>query len=346
MISRMLIDKGGNLYRARVLGGLGAVALAIAASGCGALSKAATAKHVNLVAYSTPQAAYAKLIPAFQATAAGGGVSFSQSYGSSGAHSRAVLAGQPADVVHFALEPDMAKLVAAKLVPAGWDSNAYRGIVADSIVVFVVRKGNPLHITSWADLVRPGVKVITPNPFTSGSSRWNIMAGYGAELKMGRSPAQADAYLAQLFHHVPVQPDKASSAMTTFTGGEGDVLLSYEQDAILAKQSGAPIQIVIPKQTILVQTPLAATAKASPAAKAFVKWMWSPKAQTILGQAGYRPVVPSVAAKFASTYPAPAQLFDISYVGGWSRVATRFFDPTTSVMATIEKSLGVSTSSG
>ncbi len=334
------------MNRARVWVALSVGLLAVAAAACGGSSSKSAAKHINLVAYSTPETSYAKLIPAFQATAAGKGVSFSQSYGSSGAQSRAVLAGQPADVVHFALEPDMAKLVDAKIVPASWDSNPYHGIVADSLVVFVVRKGNPKHIESWSDLVKPGIKVITPNPFTSGSSRWNIMAAYGAELKMGKTPAQADAYLSQLFHNVPVQPDKASAAMTTFTGGEGDVLLSYEQDAILAKQSGAPIQIVIPKQTILVQTPLAATTKASASAKEFVKWMWSTQAQTILGQTGYRPVVPSVAATFASTYPTPAQPFDISYVGGWSQVATKFFDPTHSVMATIETSLGVSTASG
>jgi sulfate transport system substrate-binding protein len=341
----MSIDKGDNLNRARVLALLLAGLAAVAAA-CGGSSKAATVKHVNLVAYSTPETSYAKLIPAFEATAAGSGVSFSQSYGSSGAQSRAVLAGQSADVVHFALEPDMAKLVDAGIVPAGWDANSYHGIVADSLVVFVVRKGNPKHIESWADLVKPGVKVITPNPFTSGSSRWNVMAAYGAQLKAGRTPAQAVGYLSQLFRNVPVQPDKASDAMTTFTGGEGDVLLSYEQDAILAKHNGAPIQIVIPRQTILVQTPLAATVHASPAAKAFVRWMWSAKAQTILAQTGYRPVVPAVAARFASTYPTPPQLFDIGYVGGWSKVAATFFDPTKSVMATIEKSLGVSTSSG
>lgn len=335
------------MNRARVFVSLAVGVAVVAAAGCGgSASSATTAKHIDLVAYSTPQVAYGKLIPAFEATVAGRGVSFSQSYGSSGAQSRAVLAGQPADVVHFALAPDMTKLVSGGLVSPSWTDNPDHGIVADSLVVFVVRAGNPEHIEAWSDLIKPGVKVITPNPFTSGSSRWNIMAAYGAELKQGKSPAQARAYLGELFSHVPVQPDKASAAMSTFTGGEGDVLLAYEQDAILAKQSGAAIQIVIPKQTILVQTPLAATVHASPAARAFVRWMWSPHAQTILAESGYRPVAPAVAARFAARYPTPAQLFQIGYVGGWSQVATSFFDPAHSVMATIEQHLGVSTSNG
>jgi sulfate/thiosulfate transport system substrate-binding protein len=337
------------LNSVKLLVGPLAALLAVAAAGCGGSgsSSAATASgggKVNLVAYSTPQPAYEKLIPAFQGAAAGKGTSFTQSYGASGDQSRAVAAGQPADVVHFSLQPDIKRLVDAKLVPSSWDQNQYHGIVANSVVVFVVRKGNPKHITGWDDLVKPGVQVITPNPFTSGGARWNIMAGYGAELKEGKTPAQAEQYLSTLFHHVPVQDDKASAALQTFVGGKGDVLLAYEQDALLAEKAGTPLDIVYPKQTILIQTPLAATTKASAAGKAFAKWMWTPQAQTILGQNGYRPVVPSVASTFTSDYPTPPQLFTIAYVGGWDEVMTKFFDPTHSVMQQIEQSLGVSTS--
>jgi sulfate/thiosulfate-binding protein len=335
------------LKSVKLLIGSFAALLTVTAAGCGGSSSAATASGggtVNLVAYSTPQPAYEKLIPAFQGTAAGKGTSFTQSYGASGDQSRAVAAGQAADVVHFSLEPDITRLVDAKLVPASWDQNQYHGIVADSVVVFVVRKGNPKHITGWDDLIKPGVQVITPNPFTSGGARWNIMAGYGAELKEGKSPAQAEQYVSTLFHHVPVQDDKASAALQTFLGGKGDVLLAYEQDALLAQKAGTPLDVVYPKQTILIQTPLAPTTKASAAGKAFAKWMWTPQAQTILGQNGYRPVVPSVASNFTSAYPTPPQLFTIGYVGGWDRVMTRFFDPDHSVMQQIEQSLGVSTS--
>jgi len=326
--------------------GLAAAAICLVAAGCGGSSSASGAsgsKQVNLVAYSTPQPVYAKLIPAFQKTSAGQGTSFTQSYGSSGDQSRAVAAGQAADVVHFALEPDISRLVDAKLVSPNWDQNKYNGIVANSLIVFVVRPGNPKHITTWDDLTKPGVSVITPNPFTSGGARWNIMAAYGAQLKEGKTPAQADAYLNTLFHHVAVQDDKASAALQTFTGGKGDVLISYEQDALLAKQAGADIDIVYPPQTILVQTPLATTIKSSTAGKAFAKWLWTPQAQTIMAENGYRSVIPSVAAKFTTLYPNPKTVFTIDDLGGWDNAMTKFFDPTNSIMQKIESGIGVST---
>jgi sulfate transport system substrate-binding protein len=329
---------------------LSLVALAAACGGgSGSTAGAATKGKINLVAYSTPEASYAKLIPAFNKTPEGKGVTFTQSYGASGDQSRAVAAGQPADVVHFALEPDISRLVDAKLVSPNWNQNQYNGFVADTMVVFVVRKGNPKHITTWDDLTKPGVQVITPNPFTSGGARWNVMAAYGAQLKEGKTPAQAEQYLNDLFHNVPVQDDKASAALQTFTGGKGDVLLAYEQDALLAEQSGADIQIVYPPQTIQIQTPIATTLKASSAAKSFVKWMYTPQAQTILAQTGYRPVVSSVESAFTKAFPNagnPTQ-FTIDDVdsGGWDDVMTKFFDPTNSVMQKIESSIGVSTSS-
>jgi sulfate/thiosulfate transport system substrate-binding protein len=328
-------------------GALGLLLLLAAAAGCAGGSTAASAGgggSIRLVAYSTPEASYAKLIPAFRGTPQGSGVSFSQSYGASGDQSRAVAAGQPADVVHFALEPDIQRLVDAKLVPASWNQNQYHGIVANTTVVFVVRDGNPKGIHTWDDLVKPGIQVITPNPFTSGGARWNVMAAYGAQLKEGKSPAQAKQYLSDLFHNVPVQDDKASAALQTFVGGKGDVLLAYEQDALLAQQAGENIQIVYPPQSILIQTPIAATTKSSAAGKAFVKWMYTPQAQTILGETGYRPVVASVAAKFADKYPPIGQQFTIDDLGGWDTVMTDFFDPDHSVMQGIEQSIGVSTS--
>ena len=298
---------------------------------------------VNLVAYSTPEASYTKLIPAFNDTPQGKDVTFSQSYGASGDQSRAVDAGQPADYVHFALSTDIERLVEDGKVDASWDQGANKGIVADSVVVFVVRKGNPKNITTWDDLVKPGVQVITPNPFTSGSARWNIMAAYGAELKEGKTPAEAQAYLNTLFHNVPVQDDKGSAALQTFIGGKGDVLLAYEQDAKLAEEAGEPIQIVYPPSTILIQTVAAQLKSASAAGAAFTKWMWTEPAQTILAQTGYRSVDPTVAAKYASDYPN-VPTFTIDSLGGWDKIADTFFDPDTGIMAKIEKSLGVSTS--
>ena len=253
------------------LAGCGGSSSSSSSGAAGGSTSASAGGKVNLVAYSTPETSYAKLIPAFNGTADGSGVTFSQSYGASGDQSRAVAAGQPADYVHFALEPRHRPPGRFQARLADWDTGQYKGVVANSVVVFVVRKGNPKNITTWDDLVKPGVQVITPNPFTSGGARWNIMAAYGAELKEGKTPAQAQAYLNTLFHNVPVQDDKASAALQTFVGGKGDVLLAYEQDAKLAEQAGEPIEIVYPPSTILIQTVAASTIKASAAGQAFTQ---------------------------------------------------------------------------
>jgi sulfate transport system substrate-binding protein len=304
--------------------------------------------QLALVAYSTPKPAYDALTAAFAKTAAGKGVSFSSSFGASGAQSRAVDSGQPADVVAFSTEPDMTRLVKDGLVGASWDANSEQGIVTNSVVVFVIRKGNPKHITGWADLVKPGIDVITPNPSTSGSARWNIMAAYGAQLKLGATPAQALAYVRTLLtKNVSVQDSSGSAAMQTFTSGKGDVLLSYESEAIAAAKAGDAVQYVIPKQTILIQTPIAVAAKSAhpKQAQAFLTYLWSPAGQTIWAQNGYRPVLASVAAKFATQFPTPAQLFTIDDLGGWSKVKREFFDPATGSITKIEQAAGVPTAS-
>jgi sulfate/thiosulfate transport system substrate-binding protein len=299
---------------------------------------------VNLVAYSTPKPAYTVLDTDFAKTKAGAGVTISPSFGPSGTQATAVVDGLPADLVNLSLEPDMAKLVKAGLVSSSWDDTPTKGMVTDSIVSFIVRPGNPKHITTWADLVKSGVQVITPNVFSSGSAKWNIMAAYGAEVKQGKSPAQAEAYLSELLHHAVAQPSSASAALQTFLSGQGDVLLDYEDDALYAKKQGEPVQIVTPPQTILIQNPIAVTKTASPAAKAFLAYLVSPAGQTVWGQEGYRPVLPSVAAKFH--FPAPKTLFTINSLGGWTSVNTKFFDPETGIVAKDEQSLGVSTASG
>jgi sulfate transport system substrate-binding protein len=304
--------------------------------------------QLALVAYSTPKKAYDALTTAFEQTSAGKGVSFSQSFGASGSQSRAVAAGQPADIVAFSTEPDVSRLVKAGTVASSWDANPQKGISSDSVVVLVVRKGNPKHITGWDDLVKPGVDVVTPNPSTSGSARWNILAGYGAQLKEGKSPAEAQAYLRTLLtKNVSVQDSSASAALQTFTGGKGDVLLDYESDAIAATKAGDAVQYIIPKQTILIETPIAVTSKSAHAqsAQAFVNWQWTTAGQTIWAQKGYRPVVPSVAKQFASKFPTPPQLFTIGFLGGWTSVKKSFFDPSSGSVTKIEQAAGVPTAS-
>jgi sulfate/thiosulfate-binding protein len=351
---------GRRRHRALVL--VAAVAGAGALAGCGGSSDATTSSadapssgasggsgvQLALVAYSTPKKAYDALTAAFARTSAGEGVSFSESFGASGSQSRAVDSGQPADVVAFSTAPDVTRLVKDGIVAKSWDANPEKGISSDSVVVFVVRKGDPKHITGWDDLIKPGVDVITPNPSTSGSARWNILAGYGAQLKEGKTPAQALAYVNTLLtKNVSVQDSSASAALQTFTGGKGDVLLDYESDAIAAEKAGDAIQYIVPKQTILIQTPIAVTAKSSHAAQAqaFVNWQWSAAGQAIWAQQGYRPVLASVASQYAGKFPTPPQLFTITYLGGWTKVKKTFFDPSTGSITKIEQAAGVPTAS-
>jgi sulfate/thiosulfate transport system substrate-binding protein len=304
--------------------------------------------QLQLVAYSTPKEAYDALIAAFAQTSSGKGVLFGQSFGASGSQSRAVDTGQPADVVAFSTTPDMTRLVKDGIVSKNWNANPEQGFSSDSVVVFVVRKGNPKHIAGWDDLIKPGVDVITPNPSTSGSARWNILAGYGAELKEGKTQGQALDYIRTLLtKNVSVQDSSASAALQTFTGGKGDVLLDYESDALAAEKAGDAIQIVYPKQTLLIQTPIAITTKGShqAQAQAFVNWQWSTAGQTIWAQRGYRPVLAAVAKQFARKFPTPPDLFTIDYLGGWTSVSKVFFAPSTGQVTKIEQAAGVPTAS-
>ena len=293
-----------------------------------------------LVAYSTPKGAYETLIPAFQATPEGKGVSFSQSYGGSGEQSRAVANGQHADVVNFSLEPDVERLVKASLVSPTWNQNATHGFVTNSVVVFMTRKGNPKHIAGWADLLKPGVQVVTPNPFTSGGARWNIMAAYGAQLKEGKTPAQAQAYLTQLFHKVVSQDSSARNSLQTFVAGRGDVLLGYENEAIAARKKGAEIDYLIPTNTLLIESPVAVVGS-SATAKQFADYLVSPAAQATWAAKGYRPVIAGVPG--SAKFPTPTGLFKIDAVGGWKAATKQFFDPEKGIVTKIEQSLGVST---
>jgi sulfate/thiosulfate transport system substrate-binding protein len=327
----------------------GALAIVLPAAllaGVGAPAGAASAGSVALVAYSTPEPAYAVLIKDFEATKAGRAVTVTESFGPSGTQATAVVAGLPAGVVNFSTALDMNKLVKAGLVSSNWDAGPTGGMVTDSIVSFIVRKGNPDHIKTWTDLVKSGVQVITPNPFSSGSAKWNLMAAYGAQLALGKTQAQADAFLGKLLKNAVAQPTSASTALETFLSGEGDVLLDYEDDALYAKHKGEAITIVTPPQSILIQNPIAVTKTAADpaAAKAFLNYLLSPAGQKVWGQEGYRPVLAKVAAEFR--FPKPKKLFTITSLGGWTSVNTKFFNTTTGIVAKAEQGLGVSTASG
>jgi sulfate transport system substrate-binding protein len=322
---------------------------ALALSGCGGSTDASDGGGgtVNLVGFSILEQANKQVIADFNKTSAGSGVTFKQSYGASGDQSRAVLGGQKADIVHLSLEPDVQKLVDEKLVASSWKDNANKGILTQSVVVMVVRKGNPKGIKTWDDLVKPGVKIITPNPASSGSAKWNILAAYGHVLANGGSAADASAYLTKFFKNVAALPGSGRDATTAFQGGNGDVLLSYEYEAILARQSGADFDYVVPDEDLLIQNPGAVTTDASSKAKAFLKFLTGKKAQTDYAEEGFRPLDSSIKPEVkgandpSDPFPTPPKLLTIDKdFGGWADANTKFFDEKTGLVTKIQQKTG------
>jgi sulfate/thiosulfate-binding protein len=338
-----------------------AVALALAAAGvagCGGASDESgggesssaagggggAATELSLVAYSTPQVVYDELIPDFQKTAEGKGTKFKTSFGASGDQSRAVEAGQKADVVSFSVEPDMTRLVKAGLVGEDWNAGPNKGLVTTSVVTFVVRKGNPKNIKTWADLVKPGVKVLTPNPFTSGAAKWNLLAAYGQAADGGKDPKAGLDYVRKLItEHVKVQDKSGREALQNFTSGDADVLLSYEYEATTANKKGEDLDYVIPDDTIKINIDIATTKDAPAQAKQFLDYTLSDAGQEHFASWGYRPVNEAVLAKHADEFPTPSGLFTIEDLGGWSKVNDEMFDPEKGSIAKIEEEAGVST---
>jgi len=310
-------------------------AAALALTACGASSDADSTggKTIDLVAYSTPQTAYKSIEAAFKKTEAGNGVSFKESYGGSGDQSRAVAGGQPADFVNFSLESDVTRLVDEDLVADDWDSAENKGIVADSVVVIAVRKGNPKNIKGWDDIVKPGVGIVTPNPASSGGARWNVLAAYGHTIATGGTEDDAKAYLTKFFENAVSLPGSARDALTSFTSGNGDVLISYENEAILARQNDEDLDYIVPDQTLLIETPAAVTKDAPAVAKSFLDFLFTKEAQTDFVKSGYRPVLDGVTAEVegandpADPFPTPETLLTVADdFGGWPAAQAKFFD--------------------
>jgi sulfate/thiosulfate-binding protein len=300
--------------------------------------------RVSLVAFSTPREAYEALIPEFNKTDEGLGVEFDQSYGSSGEQSRAIEGGLPADLTHLALAPDVKRLTDAGLVDADWNSGEYKGMLTNSTVALVVRPGNPKKIEDWDDLTKDGIEVVTANPFTSGGARWNLMAAYGAWTRAGDTHEEALAKLEQLLRNTPVQSKSAREALQVFASGKGDVMISYEQEAIQGEANGEEFEHFVPSSTILIENPVALTNNSEnpEAAQAFLDYLYTVEAQDIFASFGYRPVVEG-AGKGVAEFPTPEDLFTIEDVGGWDKVMDEFFDREKGYVADINKKLGVPT---
>ncbi len=307
---------------------------------------------LSLVGFAVPKAGNDAAEKAFAKTPDGEGVTWKQSYGASGDQSRAVEGGLKADYVHFSLTPDVTRLVDAGLVAKDWNSGANKGIVTDSVVVLVVRKGNPKNIKGWDDLAKPGVGIVTPNPGSSGSARWNILGAWQHVIAGGGSEADAKSFLSKVFKNVKALPGSGRDATTAFQGGTGDVLISYENEAILARQQGEDIDYVVPDDTLKIENPAAVTKDADPKAKKFLDFVLSPEGQEEYVKKGFRPLDSVKGVEVGEVegandpqnpFPQPKKLFTIDGdLGGWDAVNKKFFDENDGIITKLLSASGKS----
>jgi sulfate transport system substrate-binding protein len=287
---------------------------------------------ITLVAYSVPEPGWSKVIPAFNASDEGKGVQVITSYAASADQSRGVVEGKPADIVNFSVEPDITRLVKAGKVSPDWDKDTSKGVPFGSVVTLVVRKGNPKNIRDWDDLLRPDVEVVTPSPLSSGSAKWNLLAPYAAKSRGGADPQAGIDFISKLVReHVKLRPSSGRLATDVFVEGSGDVLISYENEAIAAERNGKPVEHIIPSQTFKIENPLAVvlTSAHLAAATAFKNFQYTATAQTLWAQAGFRAIDPAVTARFRDEYPVPLKQWTIADLGGWTAADARLFDKST-----------------
>jgi sulfate/thiosulfate-binding protein len=303
---------------------------------------AAAPGDVTLVigAYSVAKDAMADILPAFKAewkAKTGQNVTFQESYEASGTQARAIVGGFEADVTLLALEGDVNKLVKAGLVNKAWSEQAHKGMVTRSIVVIGTREGNPLGIRDFEDITKPGVKVLYPNPQTSGGAQWDINAIYGAGLKKSeddtgsKDPVAAKAFLAEVHRNIESMDKSGRASMAAFEYGVGDVIVTYENELLARIAQGVKYDIVVPRRTILIENPAAVVDRNADrhgvrkVADAFLQFLYTEQAQKLFAEHGFRPVDDTLAASLKSQYPEPAELFTIDYLGGWDEVKNTLY---------------------
>lgn len=323
--------------------GLGVSAIAVPQESASSLSQPiqriaqAQPAKLTLVSYAVTKAAYASIIPKFVAdwkAKTGQDVTFEQSYGGSGTQTRAVIDGLEADVVQLALAGDIKKIEKAGLIQPGWEKEVPNdGIVTRSVVAIVTRQGNPKKIQKWADLAKPDVKFITANPKTSGGAKWNFLGLWGSVTQTGGTEAQAQEFVSKAYRNVPVLPkDARESSDVFFKQGQGDALLNYENEVILAGLNGEKNNFyVVPQVNISIDAPVAVVDKnvdkhgTRKVAEAFAQFLYTPTAQREFTKVGFRPVVESVAKEVANKFPKVTKLFTVKDFGGWSAIDQKFF---------------------
>lgn len=293
--------------------------------------------EITLVSYAVTKAAYDKIIPDFKAQwkkQTGQDVEIKTSFGGSGTQTRAVIDGLQADVVNLALGLDVNKIQQSGLIRPGWESRLpNNGIVTRSVIAFETREGNPKKIRDWKDLTRKDVKVITANPKTSGVARWNFLGLWGSVIHTGGNLDAAKQFVSQVYRNVPVLPKDAREASDAFyKKNQGDVLLNYENEVILASQQGKTSpSYIVPQVNVSIDAPVAVVDKVvdkrgtRQVAEAFAKFLYTPQAQREFASVGFRPTNATVAKETQSKFPRVANLKKVSDFGGWDNVQKRFF---------------------
>lgn len=297
----------------------------------------AESQELLLVSYAVTKRAYDRILPRFEAdwkARTGQSLHVRTSYGGSGSQTRAILDGLEADVATLALTGDVLKLQKAGLVQPGWEKELpHEAIITHSVVAFLTRDGNPKQIRDWSDLARKDVKVITANPKTSGGARWNFLGLWGSVTQAGGSDAQARAYVSSVYRNVENLPKDAREATDAFLKrGQGDALLNYENEAILARQLGELKQpFVVPQRNIRIEGPVAVVDRnvdrrgTRKAAEALAAYLQTPEAQRIFAEQGFRPVNPQVWSEVKHRFAPVAQPFTVAAFGGWQAVDAKFF---------------------
>jgi sulfate transport system substrate-binding protein len=295
--------------------------------------------EITLVSFAVTKTAHEAIIPKFVEKwqkEHGQKVTFKQSYGGSGSQTRAVIDGLEADIVHLALALDTQKIEKAGLIQPGWEKEAPNNAVASkSVAALVTREGNPKGIKTWADLAQDGVKVITADPKTSGVARWNFLALWNSAIKTGGDEAKATEFVTKVYNNVPILTRDAREATDAFfKQGQGDALINYENEIVLAQEKGVKVNYVIPDVNISIDNPVAIVDKNvdkhgnREVVEAFVQYLFTPEAQTEFAKVGFRPVDETVAKtkEFADKYPPVKTLGTVQDLGGWDTVQKKFFD--------------------
>ncbi|MBD2186553.1 sulfate ABC transporter substrate-binding protein [Pseudanabaena mucicola] len=294
--------------------------------------------QLTLVSFAVTKQAYKEIIPKFVEKwqkEHNQKVTFGQSYGGSGAQTRAVIDGLDADIVHLALEGDTSKIEQAGLINQGWEEKLpNQSIVSQSVPVLVVREGNPKNIQDYADLKKEGIRLITADPKTSGVAKWNFLAIWNALIKKSDNDTQLFNDLIKVYANVPILARDAREATDAFfKQRQGDVLINYENEIILASQKGQKVNYVIPPVNVSIDNPIAVVDKNidkhgnREVAEAFVKYLFTPEAQTEFAKVGFRPVEATVAKEkqFVDLYPPVKDLATVKDLGGWDAINKKFF---------------------